>query len=169
MSGRQVIQITLQHNRSGGLVHFLFSFFTPDASLDQEPLRLGRGESFVPRLDRHNGFVLQHRDEFLNLQRRRTVAAVHVPRESNENQSHLFVLYDFLEPFEKLYERFRWNELQRRGNHLQFITHRDADAFGSMIEGENAHDFFGPLQLQLLHRLCRRFDRLLDILLTVRG
>jgi hypothetical protein len=45
----------------------------------------------------------------------------------------------FPQPPEKSCERFCGNVFQRRSNHLHLVAHRDADAFRSVIEGEDAH------------------------------
>jgi hypothetical protein len=44
------------------------------------------------------------------------------------------------EPRQKIRERLGGNEFQRLGDGSGFIAHRHADAFGSVIKGEDSHD-----------------------------
>ena len=72
--------------------------------------------------------------------RRRAVAAVHVARQADEDQVNFLFADQLPEPRQKIRERLGGNVFQRLRDGFGFIAHRDADAFASVIEGEDSHD-----------------------------
>src|SRR5438445_1733649 len=109
------VQIALQQYRRRGLVHLFLALATAHLSLRQKAVRLHRGQPFIEGFDGNRNRVLQDGDKFLHLERRRTVTAVHVPWHSYHDQFHLLVVENFLQPIQKLRERFRRDKLQGLG------------------------------------------------------
>src|ERR1035441_1915847 len=73
-SNPTAIQVALQQNSRRRLVHLLFAFGTARPALNQNPVRLRRGQPLIPGFDRHGDGASQHADESLHLFRRRDLA-----------------------------------------------------------------------------------------------
>src|ERR1035441_2982882 len=84
-SNPPAIQIALQQNSRRRLVHLLFAFGAARPALNQDPIRLSRGQPVVPRFDRNGNGVFQRGNEGLLFERRRAVGAVHVARQADED------------------------------------------------------------------------------------
>ena len=52
---------------------------------------------------------------------------------------HLLLHEQFFQPLQKIRERFGQDVFQRLRNGFGFVADGDADAFGSVVEGEDAH------------------------------
>src|ERR1700739_2485393 len=103
----QAVEIALQDDRRGGLVHLLLALVAANVALDEKLLRLRGCEPLVERLDgRDDGFA-QHAYKFLHLQRRGTVAAVHIARHADDDELDFLLAQNFLEPRQKIRERRR--------------------------------------------------------------
>ena len=74
-----------------------------------------------------------------HLVRRRTVRAVHVARQTDEDEIDFLLDEQLLQPRQKIRERFGRNVFQRLRDGFGFVADGDADAFGSVVEGEDAH------------------------------
>ena len=61
-------------------------------------------------------------------------------------------------------ERLRQHKFQRLRDHFQFVAEGDADAFGSVIEGEDAHKMFKPRMDTDEHGLENSFTRITRIM-----
>ena len=133
------VQITLQQNRRRHLVHFFFALAAADFAMDQNPVRHRGSQPLVPHFYRDGDGGFQHRDKCLNFLRRRTVAAVHIARQTDENEVNLLLDENFFQPRQKIRERLGKNVFQRLRDGPGFVAHRDADAPGSVIEGEDSH------------------------------
>src|SRR5208283_5182153 len=78
--------------------------------------------------------------ECLHFERRRAVAAVHVAWQADENLLDFLFADQLPEPRQKSRELRGRYEFQWLCDGSGFITHRHADAFGSVIKGEDSHD-----------------------------
>ena len=81
----------------------------------------------------------QNADERLHFLRRRAVTAVHVARLADEDEVNLLLAEDFFQPRQKIRERLGEDIFQRLRDGFGFVADGDADALGSVIEGEDSH------------------------------
>src|ERR1035441_7144704 len=139
-SGCQAIQIALQENRRRHRVHLLLSLIAADVALDEQAVGLGRSKPLIPGLDGHAQGAFERGDEILDFRGCRTVTAIHVPGQADQDRLHFLVADQLLKPRQEISERFGEDELQRLGNHLQLIADGDADAFASVVNGEDTHE-----------------------------
>jgi hypothetical protein len=137
--GSNPVQIALQQNRRRHFIHFLFAFVAADAALDQNFVRLRTRQPLVPHFYRDGDGGFQNADERLHFLRRRTVTAVHVARQADEDEVNLLLAEDFFQAREKIYERLGEDIFQGLRDGFGFVAHGDADALAAVIEGEDSH------------------------------
>jgi len=134
----QMIQVTLQNEDGGQLIHHLAAAPAALVRLDQHPLGRSGGEAFIPENDLYPQGLAQGAGELHDFRGRGHRAAVQVPAPAYHNLLHGIIPADLKEAVQVRLPIPADPNLQPLGRDPQRITHRQADALGAHVHAENS-------------------------------
>ena len=131
---------TLQNQYRRHFIHRLPAFLHREVSLAQQPVGLGRGEAFVPEMNRDAKVLAQFLSEDLHFVGLIPLRAAHAQRQPYHNLLHVILTDYALKMSEVMPLVLALERLQPLRGYPEWVRNRDSDAAGAYVEAQDAAD-----------------------------